>query len=132
MVSVGSSTGHHSDIIQHGYIIANGYSGQQGSGVRALVSLQCWASSFSLPVYIVEPYIVASSLAGRLKSKDLAINNLAISRFLGEQTPVQTTNRLQFQQWKVAITLICTFKKSAGPSGANQTISTGRSMSSFV
>ena len=69
LVSAGS--GHHSDIIQHGYIIANGYSGQQGSGVRALVSLQCWASSFSLPVYIVEPYIAASSLASRLKSKDL-------------------------------------------------------------
>ena len=54
-----------------GYIVANGYSGQQGSGVRALVSLQCWASSFSLPMYIVEPYIERYSLGSRLKSKEL-------------------------------------------------------------
>lgn len=57
--------------IQHGFIVANGYSGQQGSGVRALVSLQCWASSFSLPMYIVEPYIEKYSLGSRLKSKEL-------------------------------------------------------------
>ena len=71
LISAHSSTDYHSAIVQHGYIIANGYSGQQGSGVRALVSLQCWASSFSLPVYIVEPYIEEYSLASRLKSKDL-------------------------------------------------------------
>ena len=54
-----------------GYIVSNAYSGQQGSGVRALLSLQCWAASFQLPMYIVEPYIERYSLSTRLKHDDI-------------------------------------------------------------
>ena len=31
------------------------YNGQQGAGIQALISLQCWAASFHLPVAVLEP-----------------------------------------------------------------------------
>ena len=40
---------------QHGYAVALGYSGQQVAGIQAMVSLQCWVSSFNLPMRILEP-----------------------------------------------------------------------------
>ena len=40
---------------QKGYVMALTYSGQQGAGIQALLSLQCWATSFNLPVAILEP-----------------------------------------------------------------------------
>ena len=46
--------------IKHGYIVSLKYSGQQGAAVRALASQLCWVGSFSLPMYIVEPFIVNS------------------------------------------------------------------------
>ena len=40
---------------RRGYVMALKYSGQQGAGIQALISLQCWATSFHLPVAILEP-----------------------------------------------------------------------------
>ena len=42
-------------INRRGYVMALKYSGQQAVGIQALISLQCWASSFHLPVAILEP-----------------------------------------------------------------------------
>ena len=39
----------------HGYVVAMSFSGQQGAGIQALTSLQCWVASFNLPMYILEP-----------------------------------------------------------------------------
>ena len=40
---------------RQGYVTALSYNGQQGAGIQALISLQCWATSFNLPVKILEP-----------------------------------------------------------------------------
>ena len=42
---------------KHGYIVTLGFSGQQASGMQALVSQLCWVGSFGLPMYVVEPFI---------------------------------------------------------------------------
>lgn len=39
----------------HGYVVAMSFSGQQGAGIQALTSLQCWVMSFNLPMVILEP-----------------------------------------------------------------------------
>ena len=41
----------------YGYVVAGSFSGQQGAGIQALISLQCWAASFSLPIRILEPLL---------------------------------------------------------------------------
>ena len=46
-----------------GFITAMRYSGQQGAGIRAIKSLQCWASRISMPMNILEPAIKGSTLA---------------------------------------------------------------------
>ena len=40
-----------------GYIVPLSYSGQQGANIQALISLQCWMSSFKLPMRILEPVL---------------------------------------------------------------------------
>ena len=45
-----------------GYVIALRYSGQQGAGMKALLSLQRWVRDVRLPMKIVEPFIVKSVL----------------------------------------------------------------------
>ena len=45
---------------KHGYVAVLSYVGQQGSGLQALVSLQCMISSFDLPLRILEPLLVNS------------------------------------------------------------------------
>ena len=42
----------------HGYIVPVSYSGQQGSGIQAFISLQCWMSSFNLPMHLLEPVML--------------------------------------------------------------------------
>ena len=42
---------------QFGYVLALSYSGQQGAGIQALTSLQCWVASFNLPMLVLEPII---------------------------------------------------------------------------
>ena len=38
-----------------GYVVALRYTGQQGTGIQALMSLQCFVGSFNLSMYILEP-----------------------------------------------------------------------------
>ena len=47
------------------YVTLRRYSGQQGAGVRALASLQCFLKSLKLNFWIAEPEIVNSSFRGR-------------------------------------------------------------------
>ena len=46
---------------QHGYVFVLSYSGQQGDGIQALTSLQCWVASFNLPMLILEPIMTKSA-----------------------------------------------------------------------
>ena len=46
-----------------GFVTAMRYSGQQGAGIRAIKSLQCWASKISMPMNILEPAIIDTTLA---------------------------------------------------------------------
>jgi len=45
-----------------GHVMALHYAGQQGAGVRVLVSLQRWVKMTGLPMLIVEPFIYDSVL----------------------------------------------------------------------
>ena len=45
---------------RHGYMVSLEYNGQQGAGVRALVSLQCFIGRFELPLYILEPVLTST------------------------------------------------------------------------
>ena len=52
------------------YLINLRYSGQQGAGVRALTSLQCWAGHSGLPISIVEPAMSRTQLIGLISKKN--------------------------------------------------------------
>ena len=52
------------------YVLSMSYAGQQGAGLRGMVSLQCFASNLGIPVYVVEPFI-NSSRVGLTLSGDL-------------------------------------------------------------
>ena len=52
---------------RQGYVTALTYSGQQGAGIQALTSLQCWATSFNLPVQILEPIMYKTNFLSFLK-----------------------------------------------------------------
>ena len=41
---------------EYGFVMTLEYTGQQVAGLRALMSQQCWISSFDLPLAIVEPF----------------------------------------------------------------------------
>ena len=55
-----------------GYIVCNKLAGQQASSMLALISLQCWAKLFSLPMKMVEPFVEGrtSSMLPKGKSPD--------------------------------------------------------------
>ena len=53
------------------YVLSIRYSGQQGAGVRGVVSLQCFASNLGIPVYVVEPFINSSKVGLKTLSGDL-------------------------------------------------------------
>ena len=44
----------------YGYVIVMDYCGQQGAGIQALISLQCFIGSFNLPMKILEPVITST------------------------------------------------------------------------
>ena len=44
-----------------GYAVALRYTGQQGTGIQALMSLQCFIGSLNLPMYILEPSMTETS-----------------------------------------------------------------------
>ncbi len=48
------------------FIIVRKYSGQQGAGVNAITSLQCWAGHSGLQMSIVEPFMYSTSFFGSL------------------------------------------------------------------
>ena len=84
-----------------GYVIALKYIGQQGSGVKALLSLQRWLRDVRLPMKIVEPFIVKSvlgafksSTAQELKFSDLFdlthFNEVSRSEAVAEIVPWDT------------------------------------------
>lgn len=52
--------------VEHGYVVAMRYSGQQGTGIQALMSLQCFLGSFNLSMYILEPVMNESSFGSFL------------------------------------------------------------------
>ena len=45
-----------------GYVFILEFAGQLVAGLRAIVALQCWLASFNLPMVVVEPYIINSTL----------------------------------------------------------------------
>ena len=47
---------------KRGYVAALTYSGQQGSGIEAIRSQQCWASTLGMPASILEPVMSRSRL----------------------------------------------------------------------
>ena len=53
------------------YVLSISYSGQQGAGLRGVLSLQCFASNLGIPVYIVEPFISSSKVGLERLPRDL-------------------------------------------------------------
>ncbi len=45
-----------------GYVLTLQFTGQQVAGMRGIFSQQCWLNSFNLPLSIVEPFIVKSTI----------------------------------------------------------------------
>ena len=66
---------------QHGYVVALSYSGQQGAGIQALVSLQCWLASFNLPMLILEPVILNTAFISDPLRKQLHNPHKTFLRF---------------------------------------------------
>ena len=62
---------------KYGFVMALTYSGQQGAGIQALMSLQCFVGSFSLPMEIVEPVISST----RFESFSSSTNNHSLVTF---------------------------------------------------
>ena len=48
------------DLHKYGYVLGLSYVGQQGAGIQALMSLQCFIGSVGLPMQILEPVITAT------------------------------------------------------------------------
>ena len=46
----------------HGYVLVLKTPGQQSSGLKSFLSVQCWVGSFNLPLYVVEPFIENSKV----------------------------------------------------------------------
>ena len=69
-----------------GYIVALVYSGQQGAGIQALTSLQCWAGSFHLPMSIMEPLIMKTAITAMPKTRvhDSKRNQTSIQLSFGD------------------------------------------------
>lgn len=52
------------------------YSGQQGAGVQALLSLQCFFGHLSFPANVIEPAIIATKLTGSMFEETLTLGDL--------------------------------------------------------
>lgn len=61
---------------EYSYVMALQYSGQQGTGIQALMSLQCFIGSFNLSMYILEPVMTDTSYGSLL---DLSSNHTSTS-----------------------------------------------------
>ena len=60
---------------ENGYVVALRYSGQQGAGIQALMSLQCWAASFNLPIRILEPIINRTVFVSVPNERSISLSN---------------------------------------------------------
>ena len=75
----------------YGYVVAGSFSGQQGAGIQALISLQCWAASFSLPIRILEPL-----LSRYYFCVDCFCRNIGIQHFLGSVICLTFSTSIEF------------------------------------
>ena len=50
--------------MKHGYVLTKSYTGQQGSSLTGLVTLQCWMELYMAPVYVVQPFLENSFTHG--------------------------------------------------------------------
>ncbi len=90
-----------------GYMTALRYSGQQGSGIKALKSLQCFASMLNAPMRVLEPTIAGGTLVADLRSVlstnsslDITLSSLFdishINQLASESSLAQLTTREHF------------------------------------
>ncbi len=79
-LGIHSSTSHKiTKDMKEGFVTALRYSGQQGSGIKALKSLQCWASTLSVPMIILEPTIANGVLVSDITSTGTSNNSSHIT-----------------------------------------------------
>ena len=64
--------------VEHGYVVAMRYSGQQGTGIQALMSLQCFLGSFNLSMYILEPVMNETSFGSFIDMDTKSVSNSLI------------------------------------------------------
>ena len=64
-----------------GYVVVLRYTGQQGTGIQALMSLQCFIGSLSLSVYILEPSMIDTSFGSFFELSEAPSYNSS-SRYL--------------------------------------------------
>ena len=57
-VKLSSQDSHGFRSTNFGYVVALRYTGQQGTGIQALMSLQCFIGSLNLSMYILEPSMI--------------------------------------------------------------------------
>ena len=76
----------------YGYVVALRYSGQQGAGIQALMSLQCWAASFNLPIHILEPILYSTVLVSVPHERSVSLSNNSL-RF-SDLFDIQHFNRI--------------------------------------
>ena len=58
------------NVSTHGYVVSMRYNGQQGAGIQALMSLQCFVGSFNLQMKILEPAMSNTAFESFLSDKD--------------------------------------------------------------
>ena len=94
-VNEGQLSNFNDTLHRQGYVISLEFAGQLMAGLRAIVSLQCWLASFSLPMVVVEPYVLDSRLRHNStiwKQVEAAMNTngktqpLAISEYINMGT----------------------------------------------
>ena len=54
------------DSADFGYVVTLRYTGQQGTGIQALMSLQCFIGSLNLSMYILEPSMTRTSFGSSI------------------------------------------------------------------
>ncbi len=73
-----------------GYVVALRYTGQQGTGIQALMSLQCFIGSLNLSMYILEPSMTRTSFGSSFEWSQ--IHNSSSLKF-GDMFDVTHFNR---------------------------------------
>lgn len=80
----------------HGYIMALSSPGQLGANVNALLSMQCWAASYNLPVFIVELFADSTRHKLRMSKKARSGNITNLMRF-SDLFDVEHFNQISFK-----------------------------------